>query len=126
MKSLTVFFLMNCVLSLSGCASLFNGQSQTVRISTHPEAEIYVDNEFMGKGERTLNLQRDVAHQIKVSLGNCEQAFKTKRSFNKTALLGLFIDFGLVSIPLDFTTGAAWNIEPEQFHMQPACMKNSN
>jgi len=114
-----------CALSLwglTGCASLFNGQSQHVSIRTHPDAEIHIDDQFVGKGQRNILLERDKAHEIKVSLNTCEQTFSTQKSFNKTTLLGLFVDFGLISIPLDFATGAAWNIVPTRLHMQPHCM----
>lgn len=117
-NSTLIIFLM----ITSGCASLLDGRSQQVKISTHPQAEIYINDRFAGQGSRTLLLSRNQAHQIQVSLGDCEQIFMTQKRFNKKSLMGLFIDFGLISIPLDFSTGAAWHIVPSHMHIQPPCM----
>lgn len=117
-----IFVWLLVISACSGCASLFNGTSEAVHISTHPEAEIYIDGQFLGTGQRTLKLTRSKYHEIRVVKETCEQRFVTQRSFNKTALFGLFMDFGLFSLPIDFSTGAAWNIVPNQLHMQPECM----
>ena len=112
------FFLMQ----LTACASMFNGSEQEVNIKTHPDAEIYIDDRFAGNGYTRKKLARDVAHIIRVEMGECQQSYTTKAQFNKTSLLGVFVDLGLVSIPIDFMTGAAWNIHPDRFIMQPECM----
>ena len=110
---------------LTGCASMFNGAEQQVSIKTHPDAEIYIDDRFAGNGYAQRMLTRDTTHVIRVSQGSCEQTYITQARFNKTSLLGLFVDAGLISIPVDFVTGAAWNIYPDRFIMQPECMTDA-
>ncbi|MFY0700315.1 MAG: hypothetical protein JXR04_05800 [Bermanella sp.] len=107
---------------LYGCASMFNGSEQQVSIKTHPDAEIYIDDRFAGNGYSQKMLRRDTSHTIRVSKGGCEQTYITQARFNKTSLLGLFVDAGLISIPVDFVTGAAWDVYPDRFVMQPDCM----
>lgn len=117
-----VFFVV--ILQLSACASMFNGSEQEVNIKTHPDAEIYIDDRFAGNGYTQKKLARDEPHVIRVTKGECQQTYTTKAKFNKTSLLGLFIDVGLISIPVDFMTGAAWDIYPDRFIMQPECMNS--
>lgn len=120
-KSLILLFTL---LQLSACASLFNGSQQQVSIKTHVQAEIYIDDRFSGKGYAQKPLQRDESHVIRVALGDCEQTYITQARFNRTSLLGLFLDAGLISIPVDFMTGAAWDVYPDRFIMQPECMND--
>jgi hypothetical protein len=122
MHSSSKYILFTLITLLSGCASMFNGSQQQVSIKTHPDAEIYIDDRFAGNGYTQKMLSRDDSHLIRVTKGECEQTYITQARFNKTSLLGLFLDVGLISIPVDFMTGAAWNIYPDRFIMQPECM----
>jgi hypothetical protein len=60
-----------------------------------------------------------------VELGECTQSFTTQARFNYTSLLGLVMDAGLISLPTDFITGAAWEVYPDKIKMQPSCEKPS-
>ena len=118
------FIFAIAVMQLTACASMFNGSEQEINIKTHPNAEIYIDDRFAGNGQTRKKLARDQAHIIRVEMGECQQTYTTKAQFNKTSLLGVFVDLGLISIPIDFMTGAAWDIHPDRFIMQPECMLN--
>jgi hypothetical protein len=57
----------------------------------------------------------------------CESTTSTTtESFDPTSLLGIFIDFGLISIPVDMISGAAWKIEPTTYTLTPVCSKTPN
>jgi len=123
MRNIVKFFIsFTLLIQLFGCASLFNGSEQQVSIKTHKNAEIFIDDRFSGKGYAQKPLKRDESHVIRVVLGDCEQTYITQAKFNRTSLLGLFLDAGLISIPVDFITGAAWDVYPDRFIMQPECM----
>ncbi|MGR6874537.1 hypothetical protein ACU6U9_20090 [Pseudomonas sp. HK3] len=124
-STIKLFIIILTAIQLSACASMFNGNEQQVSIKTHSDAEIYIDDRFAGNGYTQKKLARDEAHVIRVSKGECEQTYTTQAKFNKTSLLGLFIDVGLISIPVDFMTGAAWDIYPDRFIMQPQCMNDA-
>lgn len=109
-------------INLNGCASMLNGEHQVVSIKTEADTEIFVDDRYAGKGVAKLKLTRDEQHKVRVSKEGCEDAqLVTQPNFNETSLLGLFVDFGLVSIPTDFLTGAAWDIEPSDISLTANC-----
>lgn len=107
---------------ISGCASIYNGSQQNISIRTEKDSDIFVDGQFAGKGFARVTLQRDEQHQIRVSKDKCDDmSLTTHPTFNKTSLLGLAVDLGLISIPTDFLTGAAWKIEPADIKLAPNC-----
>lgn len=107
---------------LSGCASLVSGTSQTITVLSEPNAEIYINDRYVGKGRREIKLKRGMTHRIKAKLNECQQTVATKKTFNQITLAGLFIDLGLISIPMDFSTGAAWKIEPSRLYISSNCL----
>lgn len=114
------------VLNLSGCASLLNGQEQAITIKSHQKADIYIDGEYAGTGLTTRSVSRDERHLIQVKLNSCETEFKTDAQFNRMSLLGLLVDAGLFSIPIDFFTGAAWSVTPSKVHVPLDCESSQN
>ena len=118
-----------CLLStvfLSGCASLFNGSQQDVSIKTHKEAEIFINGRYAGTGYTVKQLARDQQHEIKVVNNGCEESILTQPRFNKISLMGFLMDLGLMSIPTDFMTGAAWNIHPNKIQLDASCTNENN
>jgi len=110
-------------LFLTGCASITNGSQQQFTVKTGKNTEIYIDGRYAGKGYSSKKLARDQIHKIELALGDCKKTFTTQARFNKMSLMGLFIDAGLFSIPIDFMNGAAWNIYPNNIQAQPDCSK---
>ena len=112
MKTLNKFALtLIATMTLSGCASMLNGDHQIVTVKTEKDTEIFVDGRYAGKGYAKVKRPRDEQHKVRVSKSGCEdKSIITQPDFNETSLLGIFVDLGLVSIPTDFMTGAAWNI----------------
>lgn len=109
------------MISISGCASMLNGSQQDLTVKTHDQAEIFIDNRFVGKGYITKKVRRDQNHEVKVVRNDCQKTFTTQSQFNKTTLLGLFIDLGLISMPTDFISGAAWSIHPNKIKLMINC-----
>ncbi len=116
---------MICSIGLTGCASMFSGSEQQVTIKTSNNSEIFIDGRYVGKGYSKRNLSRDEFHVISVSQGNCKNSLTTQARFNKMSLLGFLVDLGLVSMPVDFLTGAAWNIYPNKIELQALCDSTS-
>lgn len=115
--------LLATLVLLTGCASMFSGGQQTVTIRTDKETQIFIDDRYVGKGYSKRSLSRDEPHILKVENGQCSQTITTQARFNKMSLLGLAVDLGLVSIPVDFMSGAAWNIYPNKVQMKAICEK---
>lgn len=118
MKVVTTIVL---YLFLTGCASMFNGQQQLVTVKAPKDAKIYINDRYAGKGYSKRNLARDEIHTLRIELTNCQLDLTTQSQFNKTSLLGLMVDLGLVSIPVDFLSGAAWKITPSEFRVTDQC-----
>jgi len=118
MKLFSIFL---AVILLSGCASMLNGQQQVVTIKTDKDTEIFIDDRYVGKGYSKRSLSRDEPHVLRVEQGNCSHSITTQARFNKMSLLGFVLDLGLVSLPVDFMSGAAWNIYPNKVQMKAIC-----
>ena len=99
------------VFLLNGCAAMFNGSSQQVSIrSKDPQAKIYVNDAYLGDGNVVTTFKKKEKYTIRVEQDNCEAVtMPVSKSFDATTLLGLFIDFGIVSIlVVDGVGTGAW------------------
>ncbi|EKZ8642449.1 PEGA domain-containing protein [Vibrio cholerae] len=106
-----IAFLLMAVFLLNGCAAMFNGSSQQVSIrSKDPKAKIYVNNAYLGDGNVVTTFKKKEKYSIRVEQDNCESVtMPVSKSFDATTLLGLFIDFGIVSIlVVDGVGTGAW------------------
>ncbi len=119
--SMKLFSVVISIIFLSGCASMFNGSHQVVTIKTDKDTEIFIDDRYAGKGYSKRKLARDETHIIRLQSGTCTESITTHAKFNKTSLLGFMIDLGLVSLPVDFISGAAWNIYPNTINKKADC-----
>jgi len=106
---------------ITGCASMIHGQQQTIHIKSHDDATIFIDGRFAGQGIAQRKVTRDDIHEIIVEHNDCQMRYQTESRFNKISLLGVFLDLGLVSIPTDFLTGAAWQVSPSRIKLIPEC-----
>ena len=98
---------------LSGCAAMFNGTTEQVTIRSHdPKAKIFVNGAYKGKGDvvTTFKKKKDYTIMVKGSSEKCESVtIPASKSFDATTLLGIFIDFGIVSIlVVDGAGTGAW------------------
>lgn len=118
---LSVLFLF--VVTLSGCASVISGTEDRISINSLEEGTlIKVDGQARGKNNTDVHLRRGDSHVIVASKPGCEDAtVTTGRQFDYRSLLGILIDFGLVTIPIDFISGAVWKTEPSSYTVSPVC-----
>ena len=104
--------LMFCsILLLAGCAAIFNGTSQQVSIrSQSPTAKIFVNEQYLGDGNVITVFKKKQDYTIRVEQDDCNSVtIPVSKSFDPTTLLGIFIDFGIVSIlVIDGAGTGAW------------------
>ena len=109
----------------SGCATIFRGSSDSVTVtSDQSDAKIYIDGQFMGDGTAIATLSKRGDHTIKVTKPGCkDRIIQTQSSFDPTTLLGLFLDFGLISILVvdGLATGNWAKISPTYYAVTPDC-----
>ncbi|SES62851.1 PEGA domain-containing protein [Nitrosomonas marina] len=126
-KSILVAFTISFM--LSGCATMFNGSTQQVAIrSNQPDAELYVNEAFVGKGNTVTTFKKKEDYMITVRKEGCNSVtVPATKSFDATTLLGVFIDFGLITIlAIDGAGTGAWNkFDQTSFVVDPQCPQPS-
>jgi hypothetical protein len=111
------------VLGLSGCASIFSGNSDEIAInSLEKNSIIYVNGRARGKDTAHVQVDRGKEHTIVAKKEGClDGTAETSWSFDPRSLLGIFIDFGIISIPVDFAIGGAMATDPTTYTVSPVC-----
>lgn len=117
----SVAFLLSML--TAGCASMFHGTSDTITVnSLEKDTVVYVDGSPRGKDSATAQVKRGVKHTIKVSKTGCQDAVaETGDAFDMMSLLGILLDFGIITIPVDMGVGGAWKTEPTTYTVTPIC-----
>ena len=117
-KSILLLFL-----SITGCSSIIHGGHDKVTVnSLEKGATIYVDNIPRGTDIIQVDMERGEEHTIRVSKEGCtDMMAPVTDKFDPTTLLGIFIDLGIVSFPVDFISGSAWKISPRTYTVTPIC-----
>ena len=116
------------ILILNGCASMFNGTSQQVSIrSKSPDAKIYVNETLLGEGNVITSFKKNKEYTIRVEKENCQSvSIPVSKSFDPTTLLGVFIDWGIVSIlVVDGAATGAWKKFDQENYIVNANCKSS-
>jgi hypothetical protein len=90
-----------------------NGSYQKVKVrSTEPEAELYVNGNYMGLTPGIVSLKRGSEHLIVIK----KEGFETFRITTRNSITGWFfgniICGGLVGMVIDLATGNAYDVDP--------------
>jgi hypothetical protein len=113
--------------AVTGCASIFNGTTDSVRINSDvPGTEIFVDGRKVGNDRAFATVPKKGDHFIRVAKEGCEDTeVQIPYSFDAATLLGILIDWGLVSIlVVDLgINGSTSKASQTQFVLSPDCSK---
>lgn len=114
-------------ISLTGCASIINGSNDKLTVNSLEEGTVlYIDGVKRGRDDALAQVERGETHTIKATKDGCEDVIiETSDSFDKISLLGILLDFGIISIPVDLISGSAWKLEPSIYTVSPICPRNS-
>ena len=111
--------------SLAGCATMFNGSTQVMSIrSNMDDAKLYVDETYIGKGNGTATFQKKKNYTIRAKKEGCRDAVLIPtKSFDPTTLLGILIDWGIISILIvdGAATGAWQKFDQTGYTIDPDC-----
>ena len=104
-------FLAGLVLFTPSC-SVFASRLQTVTIrASHPQAEIYVDGQFLGKGTVSADLERDRSHAVTAKVGDRTSSAHIDTTVSGTGVLDIIGGFiWLVPFVGLFSSGF-WSLE---------------
>lgn len=119
------FLIAACLmLSLTSCASIIKGTEEQINIVSDEGVVIYVDGVKYGTEGAIARIKKGKTHSITVKKEGCDSVtIETGETFDITSLLGILIDFGIITIPIDLMTGAAWKVEPTMYNVRPICTK---
>lgn len=116
--------------TLSGCATIFNGSTQQVAIrSNQMDTDLYVNEALIGKGNAVTTFQKKENYIITARKEGCNAvSVPASKSFDATTLLGILIDFGLISIlVVDGAGTGAWNkFDQTSYVIDPQCPVKSS
>lgn len=111
--------------SLTGCATMFNGSSQTMSIrSTLDDAKLYVNESYIGKGNGTETFQKKKNYTITARKEGCrDTSVIATKSFDPTTLLGILIDYGIITVLIvdGAATGAWQKFDKTSYLVDPDC-----
>lgn len=125
MTTLTRMLIVILVFQLTGCAAMFHGTNDEVIVTSgDPDAKLYMDATYLGKGSSTAIVKRNTVHTVFARKKGCADGIaQTQTSFDAVSLLGILIDWGLVSmLVVDWAaTGAMWKTDPLLYNVTPNC-----
>ncbi len=101
-------------LSLQGCATIFHGSSQTIAVATDPaDAMVRVGgNTFRSPAQVTLRRDADYIVTAEKEGYDTGQGTVT-HSVHWPTFLGNIIFGGLIGWAIDFSSGSAYKLEPD-------------
>lgn len=104
---------------------MFNGSTQTVNIRSNDElAKLYVNEEYMGQRNTVYTFKKKENYVIKAEKQGCQTNTVTpQKTFDPTTLLGIFLDWGLISILVvdGAATGAWQKFSQTSYVVDPNC-----
>lgn len=125
MKKFAALVLGSAILFTSGCATMFNGSTQTVNIRSNDElAKLYVNEEYMGQRNTVYTFKKKENYVIKAEKQGCQtNTVIPQKKFDPTTLLGIFLDWGLISILVvdGAATGAWQKFSQTSYVVDPNC-----
>jgi len=117
-KNTAISGLAIVALTCSSCATVVNGLSQDIPISSHPPgAVVSVDGEQYGRTPLRVNLKRNKSHSVSASL----EGYRTEHARIKPSLSGWVFGNvllgGLIGFGVDLISGGAFKLNPEQVNI---------
>lgn len=106
---------------------MFNGSKDTIMVrSNEDDVKIYINESYIGKNSAVTVINKKDEYNLRVSKRGCDDKIvPITRSFDPTTLLGIFIDFGIVTIfVVDGVGTRAWHkADQTSFVIDPECKK---
>ena len=124
-KLLAGLVALTLLASETGCAAMFHGTSQQIAIrSNHHDAMLYVNDAYVGRGDAVTVFKKSQSYTITVKKEGCEPfSLPASKSFDAVTLLGILIDFGVISIlVVDGAATGAWSqFDQTSYVIDPRC-----
>ncbi|MBI5141789.1 MAG: hypothetical protein HZA20_06300 [Nitrospirae bacterium] len=118
-----------CLMAMfTGCASMIHGTSENLSVnSLEKGTTIFIDGTPRGYDSAMAQVKKGKPHEIRVAKQGCQDvSIMSSERFDATSLLGILIDFGILTIPIDMMAGGAWKVEPNTYTVTPICTEQPN
>ena len=116
--------------TITSCAAIFNGTSSPVAVRSNEEGtKLYVNEAYIGKNSGVTVLKKKRNYTIIARKEGCsDTSIPVVKSFDPTTLLGLLIDFGIITVLLidGAATGAWQNFDQTSYVVDPVCPNGKN
>ena len=101
------------ILTLSSCATIVNGSSQSVGFRSEPPgARVYVDGVARGQTPAEVDVKRKDRHEVRLELeGHETYAVRLNRSVSPW-LAGNLLIGGLIGLGVDAISGGMYKVSP--------------
>jgi hypothetical protein len=108
-------------IACSSCATIFSSGHDTITVSSAEKGtSIYVDGVLRGADSIQAEVKRGHKHAIRAEKEGMQSVtIETGESWDALSLLGILIDFGIFTIPLDFLMGGCWKTDPTMYTVTP-------
>ena len=111
--------------SLSGCATMFHGPTQQIAVRSNvPGTELFVNEAYVGKDNGVTTFEKRKNYMVTARKAGCtDTTVPASKSFDAITLLGIFLDFGIVSILMvdGAGTGAWQQFDQTSYVIDPRC-----
>lgn len=125
LKKLISASLAAAIVMSTGCATMFNGSGQTINIRSNDEAaKLYVNDQYLGKHSTAMEFKKKNNYVIKAEKEGCEStSVEAQKTFDPTTLLGVLLDWGIISILVvdGAGTGAWQKFKQTSYVIDPKC-----
>lgn len=120
-KSVSVLLSLSLLLANSSCATIINGTTQKVGISSRPSgASVVVDEQPRGKTPVFVDLTRKDTHVVRIEMPGYDSAEIPLTRQTSGWVWGNILFGGLIGLVVDAASGALYRLNPEAVDVQLA------
>lgn len=112
MRHTAVLLAASLLVSHTGC-SFFAGSMVPVTVTSHPEADLYVDGQKVGKGTATIQVKRDMNHIVSAKLDGETASLALGTKLSTTGVLDIVGGFFLLIPFLGLAAAGSRTLEQE-------------
>ncbi|NGX41932.1 MAG: hypothetical protein K940chlam7_00206 [Chlamydiae bacterium] len=123
-NSIYIILLSSIAITLSSCATIMHGTTQTVGIASNPtSANVWVDRRFVGNTPTIVEMSRKDNHVVRIELEGYQPYEATFTRQMSGWVFGNLAFGGVIGLAVDAVSGGIYVLTPD--HIQ-AEMQNQN
>lgn len=112
-------------LVLTGCAAMFHGTSQQITVRSNVAGtDLYANETWIGRENAVTVFRKSHQYTLSARKAGCADAIMpASKSFDAITLLGILIDFGVISVlVIDGAATGAWQqFDQTSYIIDPRC-----